>query len=285
MPNDATAVVMNVTGVRPTSNGFVSVRPGDVGGQPSTSNLNVPAGAVSPNSVTVALPDSGEIGLFFGSASGATIDLVVDIVGFYTSTNFQEQIEALDARISAIEGPAAAQPGSSLTEQIEALDGRLDGVEAAIADLPTEAQQTIPGTEMIADDGSATFYNRSCMFNNTTPISYVPLTLPVGAQITQVDVTVKLRTSRLTPEEYAATFRVEERTGGQGFTTLASARHSYPDDIPANGRIVTLTPATPIPVAASRTYVVSMAVADFQALSANDRPGICNVTITYDLPR
>src|SRR4051812_37326416 len=44
VPVGATGVLLNVTAVGPTANGFISVRPGDATGAPATSSLNVTAG-------------------------------------------------------------------------------------------------------------------------------------------------------------------------------------------------------------------------------------------------
>jgi hypothetical protein len=88
VPAGATAIVANVTVVSPTTLGFVSVRPGDATGLPSTSNLNFLAGAVVPNSVTVELPTAGAAAgtvdlVFHGTEANATAHLLIDIVGYY----------------------------------------------------------------------------------------------------------------------------------------------------------------------------------------------------------
>src|SRR5262245_28452743 len=83
VPSGATGVVLNVTAVKPTRAGFVAVRPGNPAGAPSTSNLNVPAGAILPNQVTVGLPANGKIQLWYQGSGGGTTDLLVDVVGYY----------------------------------------------------------------------------------------------------------------------------------------------------------------------------------------------------------
>lgn len=86
VPEGATAIVANVTAVAPTTIGYVAVRPGTAVGVPATSNINITTpGSIVPNSVTVELAPDGTIDLFFfGTAPGATTDLLVDIVGYYT---------------------------------------------------------------------------------------------------------------------------------------------------------------------------------------------------------
>lgn len=87
VPDGATGVLLNVTAVRPSAGGFVSIRPGDSTGEPSSSNLNVQVGVAVPNAVTVALPTSGAaagtIDIWYGSgATDAQTNLLVDIVGY-----------------------------------------------------------------------------------------------------------------------------------------------------------------------------------------------------------
>ena len=56
VPVGSTGVVLNVTAVSPTANGFISIRPADAPGTPTTSSLNVVVGDILPNAVTVSLP-------------------------------------------------------------------------------------------------------------------------------------------------------------------------------------------------------------------------------------
>ncbi len=88
VPDGATAIVANVTAVRATSAGFVSVRPGTASEVPATSNINISSGNAVPNSVTVELPTSGSeagtVQLWYqGQSPSATTHLLVDIVGYY----------------------------------------------------------------------------------------------------------------------------------------------------------------------------------------------------------
>jgi hypothetical protein len=89
VPSGASAVVLNVTVVAPSGDGFLSVRPDGTPGAPETSNLNFAAGDIIPNAVTVALPASGRIELTYDAfgAVGPTTDVLVDVTGFYTPTS------------------------------------------------------------------------------------------------------------------------------------------------------------------------------------------------------
>ncbi|HYN32621.1 MAG TPA: hypothetical protein VES40_08350 [Ilumatobacteraceae bacterium] len=88
VPAGATGVLLNVTVVTPTANGFLSIRPGDATGAPSTSSLNVNAGDIVPNAVQVGLPtagaNAGQIDITFdayGQAGPAT-EVLIDVVGY-----------------------------------------------------------------------------------------------------------------------------------------------------------------------------------------------------------
>ena len=95
VPADATAVVLNLTGVRPTS--FTDVRayptPAGGGGVPGVSNLNVYAGAVRANLVTVAVGTGGKVR--FRNAGGS-IDLLADLAGYYRGGGTGQRYYALE---------------------------------------------------------------------------------------------------------------------------------------------------------------------------------------------
>ena len=88
VPAGATGVLLNVTVVAPSANGFLSVRPGDATGAPSTSSLNFVAGDILPNSVQVGLPTTGanvgQIDITYDAFGrpGPTTEVLVDVVGY-----------------------------------------------------------------------------------------------------------------------------------------------------------------------------------------------------------
>jgi hypothetical protein len=108
MPVGATGVVLNVTVVNSTADGFVSVRPADAVEAPKTSNVNFEAGKTVANSITVNLPtsgtDAGTFEVWFDSMGvvGATADILVDVTGYYTSTSIAEIETAIDDKSDAI---------------------------------------------------------------------------------------------------------------------------------------------------------------------------------------
>ena len=109
VPAGATGVILNVTVVAPTANGFLSVRPADAPGLPTTSSLNFSANEVTPNAVTVQLPtagaDAGKIEITYDAygVAGPSTDVLVDVVGYTTDA----KLAALEARLAALEATTA----------------------------------------------------------------------------------------------------------------------------------------------------------------------------------
>jgi hypothetical protein len=100
VPAGATGVLLNVTVVTPSADGFLSVRPGDATGLPSTSSLNFKAGEIVPNAVQVGLPTSGtnagQIDITYDAFGrvGPTTDVLVDVVG-YLGSNVVTDVEVV----------------------------------------------------------------------------------------------------------------------------------------------------------------------------------------------
>ena len=107
VPTGATGVLMNVTAVSPTASGYLSVRPGNATGVPATAGLNFDPGDIIPNAINIALPTTGEINLYYGAANtGATMDVVIDIVGYTTNTGLIDLVN----RVTALENSGVAGP-------------------------------------------------------------------------------------------------------------------------------------------------------------------------------
>ncbi|MFL6125992.1 hypothetical protein [Actinophytocola sp.] len=126
VPATATAVALNVTAVTPTSATFVTVFPGGAA-RPTASNLNVTAGDIRANQVTVALGTGRKVGLYNFSGS---VHLVADLAGYYgtgTGAGFTPlpPDRALDTRATG--GPLAA--GTSRTVD---LTGRIPASATAV---------------------------------------------------------------------------------------------------------------------------------------------------------
>ncbi len=118
VPVGATGVLLNVTAVSPQAAGFVSIRPGNAVGAPTTSSLNVEANSNIPNAVQVSLPtsgaDAGKIDITYDAygIAGRTTELLVDIVGYTTNTGLQQLVADVQANravfFNSASGPTLA---------------------------------------------------------------------------------------------------------------------------------------------------------------------------------
>ena len=100
VPADAEAVVVNLTAIRPTQAGFVTVHP-CLFNPTLTSSLNFRVSADSGNEIVVDLDDEGRICLF---TQGVT-DLALDLVGYVPATSLYRTIRPsriLDTRLTGI---------------------------------------------------------------------------------------------------------------------------------------------------------------------------------------
>jgi hypothetical protein len=110
LPNDAIALVMNVTIANPTADSFLTVYPGDTT-RPLASNLNWHAGqAPRPNQVTSRVGADGSIAFFNLAGS---VDVVADVVGYLSDSDTRStsttQTRVLDAYPAATTGTVMAQ--------------------------------------------------------------------------------------------------------------------------------------------------------------------------------
>jgi alpha-tubulin suppressor-like RCC1 family protein len=126
LPATATAVVLNVTAVNPTASTFVTVFPGGAA-RPTASNLNLVAGDIRANQVTVALGADRKVSLYNNSGK---VHLIADLAGHYGTgagagfTPLQPN-RALDTRATG--GPLG--PG---TTRVLDLTGRIPASATAV---------------------------------------------------------------------------------------------------------------------------------------------------------
>ena len=138
VPAGATGVLLNVTAVAATANGFISIRSGDATGSPSTSSLNVTAGVTVPNAVQVGVPlagaNAGKIDITWDALgiAGPTTDMLIDVVGYTTNT----ELTALQQELDALQ---IAQPRIQ-TSVVGEILGLVDGQSIATVTI------TVPGT-------------------------------------------------------------------------------------------------------------------------------------------
>ena len=82
VPEGTTAVVLNLTGVAPTSSTYVTVWPAERA-RPTVSNLNLAANETRANAVTVALGPGRALTMYNNSGR---VDLAADLAGYYSPT-------------------------------------------------------------------------------------------------------------------------------------------------------------------------------------------------------
>ena len=87
-------MVMNVTVASPTSAGFVQVSPTPVV-KGAFSNLNPEPGRTIANLVVVPLGTGGQVDLYAEMYGGGTLDLLADVVGYFTDSTAPDSTSGL----------------------------------------------------------------------------------------------------------------------------------------------------------------------------------------------
>ena len=151
VPDGATGVFLNVTVVTPGKPGFLAIRPGAASGVPATGGLNFDTGTVLANGVLVALPttgdNAGQIDLYYGAITGASMHVIIDVVGYTTSSGLID----LAKRVEKLESPGVAAATISTGEQGEQGPAGFNGAtgaqgiqgEQGVGDLGCNTDQTI----------------------------------------------------------------------------------------------------------------------------------------------
>lgn len=141
VPADATAVVLNVTAVRSTSNGYLTVFPAGAA-RPFASNVNFSRGQVVPNSVTVGVGSDGSVSIF--NSAGDT-NVAVDLAGWY-SPGATSALERLAQPVRAVdtrpEGSARIKPPGHEFGGSEVLQVQLAG-NGALSEVPNSATAVV----------------------------------------------------------------------------------------------------------------------------------------------
>ena len=139
VPTNASVVALNVTGILPTVDAYITAFP--CGSMPSTSSLNPAAGRVTPNLVMAQVSPAGTVCFF----ANTDIDLVVDVVGYVSpgasnrftpSTPFRFT-DTRDTRpdASAGQGGTRFASGQTLVVQIAGMRGVPAAARAISANL------------------------------------------------------------------------------------------------------------------------------------------------------
>jgi hypothetical protein len=166
-----TAVVMNVTAVKASTSGYVTVYP-DGQAVPQASNLNFTAGETIPNLVVVPVVN-GKVDL--RNAFG-TVDLVADVTGYYTASgstfSTAGPVRLLDTRSGLGARAGTVGPGGVVSTAVGGVDGVPgEGVTAVVLNVtvtsPTSAGyltvyphgQSVPGASNLNFGAGQTISN------------------------------------------------------------------------------------------------------------------------------
>ena len=82
VPADAVAVAVNLTVPANATGGYVTLSP-TPDATPSTSTINFPAGDTRANGAIVPLASDGSLSAVYKGADGATVELLLDVTGYY----------------------------------------------------------------------------------------------------------------------------------------------------------------------------------------------------------
>lgn len=175
VPAGATGVFLNVTPVGSTAAGFISVRPANAAGLPSTSNVNFTVGAINPNAVLVELPvggaDDGKIEITFDAfgVAGPTSDVLVDVVG-YTSVTRLAALEASKANKADVGAGYVTNSGSDILS--------FTTTDITVASLSLPAGSYVVNATLVANNNVAGQNEIGCTLRlNTTSIDSLRDTL------------------------------------------------------------------------------------------------------------
>jgi hypothetical protein len=125
VPSDATAVVLNLTGITPTTSTYVTAFPGG-GSVPNASNLNPAAGQIVANLVVVPVGEDGVVSFF--NALGR-IHLAIDVFGYFTAGSgagyvaLDPPTRQLDTRTGTGLRHGALSPGASFALGVAPYNG------------------------------------------------------------------------------------------------------------------------------------------------------------------
>ncbi|HEX2783288.1 MAG TPA: hypothetical protein VHN36_06860 [Ilumatobacteraceae bacterium] len=140
IPNTATGIATNTTAVNPTAGSFLTVYPADASPRPTASNLNFTAGSPpTPNQVTVGLSAAGAIGVY--NLTG-TVDIIVDIVGYYQRESSAGPTGSRSMHISGAGFVAEASGGTYSVSNFGVLPATTNCF-SRVVDLPNGAIVTL----------------------------------------------------------------------------------------------------------------------------------------------
>ena len=204
VPSDATAVVLNVTAVAPSTSGYLTVYPAG-SSRPLTSNLNYAAGEVVPNLVEVGTGSGGDISIY----SQAKTDVVVDLEGYVAPAAnggvgaglynpLSSPARLCDTRAgnpSGLSGGDAQCNGVANAGERLGANGTIPVKVATLNGIPTGATAAVLNVTVVnpTAGGYLTVYPQGAAQPNTANVNYT------AGQTTGNRVIVPLSTSGATP--------------------------------------------------------------------------------------
>lgn len=124
IPPDASGVAMNVTAVGPTAPSFLQLWPSDEAQPAQGSSLNyLPGQAPTPNKVDVKLGATGAVKIYNLAGS---VNVLADVVGYYTGTGLQELVADVAAKANAADVYTKAEVNALLAP----INARLTAIES-----------------------------------------------------------------------------------------------------------------------------------------------------------
>lgn len=299
-----TSVVMNVTAVSPTGNGYLSVFPGPA--KPTTSSINFTKGVNLANLVTVPVGPDGKVR--FANGNSGTVHVLADVVGYYrtsaqTAVPYGSFRQTQLQRIADTRTDYGPLPGDYYFDMT--LDYNGDGdrdvnshVTAALVNLTTTTQ---------SGSGYLTAWSGSGDMPATSSINFVKGRSQANMAVVPLRQEYDVETGRSYP-----TFRIDNPSGG-ATNVIIDIVGLYDDNTPIDGwtaqrfrplhapvRIVdsrsslgmaklgagqTRKVAAPASVAGLQTYglvanltaVTPTATTWLTAWDVDDRPGVSNL--------
>jgi hypothetical protein len=191
VPNDATAVVANVTATGALGSGFITVYPNGES-VPNASNVNFVKGQTVPNLTIVPVGTNGSIDFTNGGQQTGPTDLVVDISGYFTAGtagdvfHVSSPARILDTRFGIGVG-SVAKIGTNGTLQMSLGDpgSTLASADAVIANLTVTNPQgagfitaypssitTVPNASNVNFAKAETVPNLAIISNTTGTIDF-----------------------------------------------------------------------------------------------------------------
>ena len=140
VPDDATAVVLNVTAVNATTPTYVSVFP-DAPALPTVSNLNVPNAKAVPNLTIVPVGPGGLVDLYNNAGS---VDLIGDVSGYFATSGASQYTTVAPCRVfDTRTGGGACAGAASFTAGPVGQGGVLKVKVTGVGGVPSNATAVV----------------------------------------------------------------------------------------------------------------------------------------------